>query len=312
MTSVGSRTGVAWALASALSYSTSSIFGKQLLKPLGVVSLTFWRFVVSTLVLVVVVAVHRRYVERRDGASVAGSGSDVPVGRLLILGASFGGLVLVGFTALRYIDASIYVVLVYLYPTFVVIGSAALGRPVHRIAWVALGMVTLGVVLTVPDVFRGVGETSALGVALTIAQALMFAAYLLVSERWIPPHTNGLEQAFWTSVGALAAVTPVGLIAGLIVPRGGRVLTLVLFFALITSVTGTVCMFNALRVAHPGVVATVLTLEVAFAICWAAVFLDEQVKALAVVGAAVVIAGVLLAGRVNMSPPTAKAEVSRT
>jgi drug/metabolite transporter (DMT)-like permease len=50
----------------------------------------------------------------------------------------------------------------------------------------------------------------------------------------------------------------------------------------------------------PGVVAMIMTTEVALAMMWSVIFLDETVTGIKIVGAAVVIAGVLLAQWVNV------------
>jgi drug/metabolite transporter (DMT)-like permease len=70
-------------------------------------------------------------------------------------------------------------------------------------------------------------------------------------------------------------------------------------FALIPTVVSSVCFMRAMRYIAPGVVAMVLTLEVALVIIWSHVFLDERVKPVQLLGAVVVIAGVLAAQWVN-------------
>ena len=50
-----------------------------------------------------------------------------------------------------------------------------------------------------------------------------------------------------------------------------------------------------MRYIAPGAVAMVQTLEVALVIIWAVIFLGEELRAVKIVGAAVVVGGVLLA-----------------
>ena len=78
-------------------------------------------------------------------------------------------------------------------------------------------------------------------------------------------------------------------------PRGEGLVVEVALFALIPTVLSSVCFFRALRHIAPGVVAMVLTLEVALVIVWSVLFLDEEVRPIKLLGAVVVVAGVLVA-----------------
>ncbi len=286
-----SATGAAWAVAAACAFSLSSVVGKDLLGALGIASLLFWRFALAAVVLSCVLMIWHR----RGGPDPF----DVPVPRLFGLGVLMGLVVIVGFFALDRLDASMYIVLVYLYPAFVVLGSAALGRPLDMITVIALVIITGGVVLTVPELFTGVESLSVSGVALALGQAVLFAAYMILNERVVPPGVDGVVSAGWTTIGAATFFTPFVLFDGLSVPKGPRLVIEVGLFALIPTVVATTFFFRALRHLAPGVMAMIMTLEVALAIVWAAVFLGEEISPLEAVGAGVVIVGVILAQRID-------------
>ncbi len=283
--------GATWAVSSAFAFSLSSVVGKDLLGALGVASLLFWRFALASVVLWSALAVWRR----RGGPDPMA----VPRGRLFALGVLMGMVVVVGFLALERLDASVYIVLVYLYPAFVVLGSAALGRPLDTITVIALAIITAGVVLTVPELFTGVDSISVSGVGLALGQAVLFAAYMILNDRVVPPGVDGVVSAGWTTIGAAAFFTPLVLFDQLTVPEGPRLVLEVGLFALIPTVAATTFFFRALRHLAPGVMAMIMTLEVALAIVWSAVFLGEDVGLLEAVGATVVILGVILAQRTN-------------
>jgi len=284
-----SARGAVWAVASAFAFSLSSVVGKDLLDALGVASLLFWRFSLASVVLWSVLIVWRR----RGGPDPFA----VPRARLFGLGVLMGVVVVVGFLALERLDASVYIVLVYLYPAFVVIGSALLGRPLDGITIAALAIITVGVVLTVPELFTGVDSISVTGVAFALGQAVLFAAYMILNDRVVPPGVDGVVSAGWTTLGAAAFFTPLVVVDGLTAPHGPRLVLEVGLFALIPTVAATTCFFRALRHLAPGVMAMIMTLEVALAIVWSAVFLGEEVSPLEAVGATVVILGVVLAQR---------------
>ncbi len=278
-----------WAALCALSFSTSSVVGKDLLGALGPASLLFWRFSLATAVLWSIVGVWRR----RGGPDPR----SVPARRLVLLGSLLGGVVHLGFLSLEHLDVSVYIVIVYLYPAFVVLGAAALGRPLDRTTVLALAVITGGVVLTVPELFTGVGSLSTAGVLLAVSQALTYAVYMLLSERIVPSGVDGVVVAGWTNLGAALYYVPFVAVQGLTVPDTPKIVGEVALFALIPTVAATTCFFRALRHIAPGLLAMIMTTEVALAIAWSAMFLHEHVSAVEALGAGVVIAGVILAQR---------------
>ncbi len=294
--------GAVWAVASAFAFSLSSVVGKDLLDALGVASLLFWRFALASVVLWGALIVWRR----RGGPDPFA----VPRARLFGLGVLMGLVVVVGFLALDRLDASVYIVLVYLYPAFVVIGSALLGRPLDGITIAALVIITVGVVLTVPELFTGVDSISVTGVAFALGQAVLFAAYMILNDRVVPPGVDGVVSAGWTTLGAATFFTPLVVVDGLTAPHGTRLVLEVGLFALIPTVAATTCFFRALRHLAPGVMAMIMTLEVALAIVWSAVFLGEEVSPLEAVGATVVILGVVLAQRAAAGSVNTEATVA--
>jgi drug/metabolite transporter (DMT)-like permease len=62
-------------------------------------------------------------------------------------------------------------------------------------------------------------------------------------------------------------------------------------------VIASIFFFRAMRRTSAGVVAMMMTLEVVFAILWSVLFLGETMRPVKVLGAAVVVVGVLLAQR---------------
>ncbi|MBU6317799.1 MAG: DMT family transporter, partial [Acidobacteria bacterium] len=108
--------GALWAIGAALAFSSSTVVGKHLLDAYGVASLLWWRFGLAAVALWVLLAIRRR----RGGPDPL----DAPVAKLLGLGVAFAAVVSSGFIALQRLDASIYIVIVYVYPVLVVVGSA--------------------------------------------------------------------------------------------------------------------------------------------------------------------------------------------
>jgi drug/metabolite transporter (DMT)-like permease len=85
------------------------------------------------------------------------------------------------FAALERIDASLLSLLVYTYPALVAAAAIALGRErVDARRMVALALASGGVVLVVAG--AGAGALDPLGVALGLTAAVVYSAYILVSE----------------------------------------------------------------------------------------------------------------------------------
>jgi drug/metabolite transporter (DMT)-like permease len=287
--------GVAWATASACAFSLSAVVGKDLLGALGVASLLFWRFLLASAVFWVILAVRSR------GGRTDPFAPPWPL--LLALGGLFGVMVLVGFAALDRLDASIYIVIFYVYPALVVLGSMALGHRVDRLTALALVLVTTGVVMTVPEALTGSDDLGLAGVVLALAQAALFAAYMVLHGHFVPPSVDSLVVATWNTVGAGLVVAPFAFAGGLVSPRSSGLVFEVILFALIPTVAATTFLLHSLGSIVPRVAAMIMTLEVALAIVWSVLFLGEQVGWIEWVGALVVIVGVVLAQRPGASGP---------
>jgi drug/metabolite transporter (DMT)-like permease len=290
-----SARGVAWATASACAFSLSAVVGKDLLGALGVASLLFWRFLLASAVLWAILAVRRH----RGGPDPFAA----PWPLLVSLGGLFGVMVLVGFAALDRLDASVYIVIFYVYPALVVLGSMALGHRLDRVTALALALVTTGVVLTVPEALTGSGEFGLTGVLLALAQAVLFAAYMVLHGHFVPPGVDSLVIATWNTVGAGLVVTPFAFVGGLITPQSSSLVLEVILFALIPTVAATTFLLHAMGSIVPRVAAMIMTLEVVLAIVWSVLFLGEEVGWIEWLGALVVVAGVVLAQRPGLSDP---------
>ena len=117
-------------------------------------------------------------------------------------------------------------------------------------------MVMGGIVLTVPELFTGVGAVDTRGMVLAIVQAFIFAAYMIITSRIIPAHADGTVTAAWTVLGALLALVPMVVVDGLVVPYTRRLVVEVSLFALVPTVISTACFFRAMRRVAPGVSVT--------------------------------------------------------
>lgn len=91
---------------------------------------------------------------------------------------------LLDFTGLVYVDAYLGRMILFLYPTLVVLINSALNRsPVSRAVWLALGLCYGGILLMLLPSLGGESQNVWLGSGLIFAAALTFALYLVGVER---------------------------------------------------------------------------------------------------------------------------------
>jgi drug/metabolite transporter (DMT)-like permease len=226
-----------------------------------------------------------------------------PPGTLAVL-AGFGACVAaVNFTyylAIEHLPVGVAVALQYTGPAILTAGTALLARGVAadpgRLASASAGLTLAGAVL-VSRALEGLGELDLLGLAAGLASAVLFAAYLLAAElagrRGARPATTllwgflvavaiwGVVAPWWSwplarlaDPGVAAAVAGVGLL-GTLLP-----------FALAV---------GAVRVISAATAGIAATAEPVFAAAFAWLLLGQHLNLAQLAGAALVVAGVVLA-----------------
>lgn len=121
---------------------------------------------------------------------------------LSVLG--FGAASLAYFLALKHADAAIITALLYAYPAFVTIGASLFYREnVPSSRWLAIAVIFIGCVLIL-NVFGGSGQVDAIGAALGLTAAVAYAAFNLMSQRWLPGRSSMTMMSFTFGFSALA------------------------------------------------------------------------------------------------------------
>jgi drug/metabolite transporter (DMT)-like permease len=191
--------GIALGAVSGIAYGTGPMFAKSVYHAgLDWVALLVWRFffamVVSWLWLFAQprARAELRLLNRRT------------TGRLLFTGATFIGTASVYYAALERIPTSLEALLMYAYPAVVAVLSLRLGYPFRgRLAWGSLAVVFVGAVLTIGGIEAGVDQ---LGVAVGALSPLAYAIYIILAA-WMAGERPG-ETADMRSKGKGAEVSP--------------------------------------------------------------------------------------------------------
>jgi len=280
-------------LLSASAYSMFTIFGKTVLEELSAVDVLLWRFLIAVPAAWIFVFIRFR----RGGPSPL----SVAFKPRLLAGLVFGLVSWLGFAALDRMPGALYIVIIYTYPAMVAVGSTFLGRATSRHIWMAVGITLVGIACTVPEVFQGTDGATVAGLIFTLSNAVMYAAYMIFSERLVTGSGggDGFVSSAWSLTGSLIFALVVTAFSG--TPQfpttfngAGSMIGL----ALISTVVASMTFFLGLRHLGPASAALVATSEVVLGLMWVVLFLGDSLKAIQVLGAILVIIGVVWSQRV--------------
>lgn len=287
--------GILLVLASAVLFSTKSIFIKlgyrEAVDPVTLLTL---RMVLSLPFFLVM-----GLWASRGEARAPLSGRDWAGLALLGVGGYYLAALL-DFLGLQYISAGLERLVLFLYPTFTVLISAAwLKRPVTARTWVAIGVSYVGMALVVwPDLHHS-SRDLALGMVLVLGSSLTYALYLVGSGEMIPRLGANRFTGIALSIACLtaglqfAATHPQSVLADLSARTWGLGLILAVVCTVLpaTLLTNGMRHIGATRAALIGAVGPVATLYLGYAV------LGETLGWLQAAGTVFVLGGVLMVSR---------------
>src|SRR3954471_19579483 len=194
MTPTSPHRGIALCVLSACGFGAMAIFAKEAYADgVTVVTLLALRFLMAAALF---------------WALVAARGARMPTRRVCFTGIALGALVYAAqgglyFGALTRIDASLTSLLTYIYPILVFLGAVALGRERatgRRVG--ALGLASAGTALVLAG--GSVGAVDGLGVAMALGCAVVYGAYILMTDRLIGDVDPFVLAALVTTGAALS------------------------------------------------------------------------------------------------------------
>jgi drug/metabolite transporter (DMT)-like permease len=250
-----------------------------------VASLLLMRFVIAGAVLWVIVAIRR---------------PARPTLRTVLLAAGLGALgyalqAATFFASLERLDASLASLLLYVYPTLVLVGAVAIGRErATRRRVGALVLASAGTVLVLLG-GGGVGVMDPAGIALVFAAAVSYAIYILVSDR----HGTDTDPFLLVAMIITAAGVAVGLWTAThggphlqhIAPQGWEA---VVAIGAVSTVIPTAAFLIGLRRIGPATASIVATLEPVVTVTLAMVVFGDRLGPLQLLGGLGVISAVVL------------------
>lgn len=279
------RAGIIFVSLSALGFATLGIFGKIAFS-LGWSSsdLLSWRMALAAVVV-------WGWLWWRGGWRFRVSEALIP----FLLGAvGYATQTTLYFAALERLPVGVLVLLLYVYPVFVVLLAWLLERECPtRAALLAMGVALLGIALTT-DLSGRVGLP---GVLLALASAAVYATYLLVSAR-VSRVTDPVATSGYVFIGATLSFTALALLDGQFkIPGSLPDWGLVLGISTIATVFPVVLIFVGLRRIRATQASIVSMLEPLFTIAMGVLILGERLGALQLAGGALVLTSVLILQR---------------
>jgi drug/metabolite transporter (DMT)-like permease len=275
--------GVVLCLVSSTCFGLSAIFAKEAYAVgVSVPTTLVGRFGVAAVVLWAIVLVRR---------------TPMPSPRLVLvsvgLGLAYALQAALYFGALATADASLVVLLVYVYPALTMVLAVALRRESpDRRRMAALGVSGAGLVLLL-NTGGAMGTAGTLGVLLALGAAVCYALYLTAAEAQpasldlftltaIVCTTSAAALAGWGAVTGSLAVPPVAGMAWLLV------------LAVVSTVVPLVVLLLGIRAVGASTAAILSCFEPAVVVAVAAVLYGERLSPVQLVGGAAVIASVLI------------------
>lgn len=268
-----------------LFWAGNYVVGEQVVETVGPLSLTWWRWVLSAVPLLVVAQV----LERPDWRAVARHWRGVLL--LGLLGVVAYPLFL--YSALEHTTASSAAIINATNPAVLVVAAVLIGQATatwRSWAGMALGLAGVLLVLTGGDVGRLLALRFNTGDLIMLLAVLAWTAYTLLGRQvGVPPLTSTAAQV----VLSVLVLTPFTLAAGLDVPTDPPGWTAVVYIVLGPSIGSYVCWNLAVSRVSPTVAGVSMNLVTVFTLVIAAL-LGQPPTPVQVVGGALVIGGVLL------------------
>ena len=227
----------------------------------------------------------------------------------LLIGLGFIGYYLsslLDFIGLQYITASLERLVLFLYPTIVVVLSAIfLAQPITRRAVAALALSYGGIALAVFHDVRITGDPQAiaLGSALVFASAIGYAIYL-VGAGGIIGRLGSSRFIAWAMLAATGFISLQFVLtrplAALALPLSVQALAVAMAF--FCTVLPTWMIAESIRRIGASTSSLVGSLGPMFTIGFGALLLDEPINLLQMIGVVLVLAGVILVSRLPWRP----------
>jgi drug/metabolite transporter (DMT)-like permease len=285
-------------LGSAFIYGASDFFGAFAARRVNLISATMFNYAIATVVILIAIPI------LGGVSSSAAIWTGVVTGVLAVIGLlAFYGVLAIG-------PMSLLSPIIALIQSAVPVTVAAVtGQPLSVMAWVAIGLAVIAIILLAPPPRKGGERVSARGALLAVFAGLTLGCSLVVLD--LSPHDSGVIPAVWEIVVGLAVLVIIWLAIRWSPARTGalsflqpgdeavrtlsasRAWTAAAASGLLTGVADAFVVFG-LHIGNLAVMSVLIALYPVVTVILAATILKERMTKLQFVGIALVIGASLL------------------
>lgn len=224
------------------------------------------------------------------------------IGMLLLLGGvGYYAASYLDFLGLVYISAALERLILFLYPTLVLVMSALfLNKPISRRMLLPMAMCYGGIVLAVTHDARIGGNNVTLGCVLVFFSSIAYATYLMLSGQVVRRLGTTRVTAYATGAACVFSVVQFIVLrpmTALWLPWQVHALSIAM--ALLSTVLPVWLVAESIRILGAAQAAMIATLGPVLTIALAVAILGEPLSVIQVIGAVLVIAGVWLVARMK-------------
>ena len=235
-----------------------------------------WRYFLAAVILVLMIRPFKHHaISRRQ------------IVQLMLIGGCGQALITyLSLHALEYISVGPLAFLFYTYPAWVALLAAV--RKTERLTAIRMLALTLALVGVTIMVGAPKEKLNATGVALALASAILYSAYLPALEQIQRGIAAFLATFYLVAGSAIAFVLAALMVGGICVPRGGPVWVNVLTLAVVSTVIAFAALINGVSILGPVRTSIIATVEPFFTAILGVVVLRSHFTAATLVGGALI------------------------
>lgn len=195
--------------------------------------------------------------------------------------------------ALERLQHSVFIIIVYMYPSLIVLYSLLAGKPVPRLYWLGLPMTLIGLLL----VTIKFGESlilDPLGVLFTIITSLALGSYMVLSEIVFSNVKNKFLGTSYVMAGAMVFGLMMIPFMGFKLPDSALGWVLIVSFGIFSTLLPILSMNIGLQYIGAARGAVIITLQPVVSVVFSYFFLDEHLSIQQWLGGVLVVAAVIL------------------
>lgn len=215
---------------------------------------------------------------------------------LIGLGVVYSAASLLALLALGQLSSSLYAIIVYIYPSLVVVYALVAGSAVPRLWWLGLPLTLIGLALVVFD-FGQPLQVDVLGVVLSVLNGLVIAVYNILSAKVFADVSNRQVGTTWVNTGAMLAGLGLIFIFGFNAPDSLVGWVLLIALGIFGTLAPILALNAGLQMVGAARGSVIMTLQPVVAVLISTVFFGDILTPQQWLGGAVVILAIILLQR---------------